>query len=45
LRRVEYGTVAKASVEVEFRQPPAAELRTLQHSGPQENEDTEEESR
>jgi ribosome maturation factor RimP len=45
LRRVEYGTVARASVEVEFRQPPAAELRTLQHSGPRENEDTEEESR
>ena len=45
LRRVEYRTVARAAVEVEFRQPPAAELRILEHSGLQENEDTKEESR
>jgi ribosome maturation factor RimP len=45
LRRVEYDTVAKAVVEVEFRQPPTAELRTLEHSGPQEDEDTKEEPR
>jgi ribosome maturation factor RimP len=30
LRRVEYRTVAKAAVEVEFRQPPAAELLLLE---------------
>ncbi|HEY0807990.1 MAG TPA: ribosome maturation factor RimP [Pseudonocardiaceae bacterium] len=29
LRRVEYATMAKAMVEVEFRQPPAAELQLL----------------
>ena len=31
VRRVEYTTVAKAMVEVEFRQPPAAELQLLSH--------------
>ena len=35
LRRVEYGTVARATVEVEFRQPPAAELLMLENSGRQ----------
>jgi ribosome maturation factor RimP len=46
LRRVEYHTVARAAVEVEFRQPPAAELLMLEH-GQQENnkKDTKEESR
>jgi ribosome maturation factor RimP len=32
LHRVEYHTVAKAMVEVEFRQPPAAELQMLAHA-------------
>lgn len=44
LRRVEYGTMAKATVEVEFRQPPAAELLMLENSGRQDK-DTKEESR
>ncbi|GGM38515.1 ribosome maturation factor RimP [Longimycelium tulufanense] len=33
LRRLEYEDVAKAVVEVEFRQPPAAELALLEHGG------------
>jgi len=33
LRRIEYRTVARAAVEVEFRQPPAAELQLLEHGG------------
>lgn len=33
LRRVEYRGVARAAVEVEFRQPPAAELLLLERSG------------
>lgn len=46
LRRVEYRTVARAAVEVEFRQPPAAELLMLAHGGQRENDkDTKEESR
>jgi ribosome maturation factor RimP len=32
LHRIEYHTVAKAMVEVEFRQPPAAELLILAHA-------------
>ena len=39
LRRVEYGTVARATVEVEFRQPPAAELQLLENSGRQPAQD------
>jgi ribosome maturation factor RimP len=48
LRRVEYRTVARAAVEVEFRQPPAAELLMLAKTGRQDDQqdkDTEEESR
>jgi ribosome maturation factor RimP len=48
LRRVEYRTVAKAMVEVEFRQPPAAELQLLcrgSDRGRQEEKDAKEESR
>lgn len=45
LRRVEYRAVAKASVEVEFRQPPAAELLLLENSGGHDNKDAKEESR
>jgi len=47
LRRVEYRTMAKAMVEVEFRQPPAAELLMLRHSGSpaNTNKDAKEESR
>ncbi len=48
LRRVEYGTVAKAMVEVEFRQPPAAELLLLSHgtaTGTREMKDAKEKSR
>jgi ribosome maturation factor RimP len=48
LRRVEYRTVAKAMVEVEFRQPPAAELQLLCRGsgrGRQEEKDAKEESR
>jgi ribosome maturation factor RimP len=44
LRRVEYRTVARAAVEIEFKQPPAAELLMLEHGGPQEK-DAKEESR
>ncbi|HVV23223.1 MAG TPA: ribosome maturation factor RimP [Pseudonocardiaceae bacterium] len=42
LRRVEYRTVARATVEVEFRQPPAAELLMLDNSS---KRDAKEESR
>jgi ribosome maturation factor RimP len=47
LRRIEYRTVARATVEVEFRQPPAAELLMLENSGRQSstNKDAKEESR
>jgi len=48
LRRVEYATVAKAMVEVEFRQPPAAELQLLSHRGRRDEnaeKDAKEESR
>jgi ribosome maturation factor RimP len=45
LRRVEYRTVARAAVEVEFRQPPAAELLMLEHGGQQAEKDAKEESR
>jgi ribosome maturation factor RimP len=45
LRRVEYRTVAKAAVEIEFRQPPAAELLLLERSGGQDDKDAKEESR
>lgn len=45
LRRVEYRTVARAAVEVEFRQPPAAELLLLEHSGRHDEKDAKEESR
>jgi ribosome maturation factor RimP len=45
LRRVEYRTVAKAAVEIEFRQPPAAELLLLERSGGQDDKDAREESR
>jgi ribosome maturation factor RimP len=30
LRRVDYASVAKAAVEIEFRQPPSAELLLLE---------------
>jgi ribosome maturation factor RimP len=33
LRRVDYRSVSKAVVEVEFRQPPAAELQLLERGG------------
>jgi ribosome maturation factor RimP len=46
LRRVRYSTVARATVEVEFRQPPAAELLMLERSSQhQPKKDTKEESR
>lgn len=46
LRRVDYATVARAVVEVEFRQPPAAELLLLQRAGGTEpGHTTEEEPR
>jgi ribosome maturation factor RimP len=45
LRRVDYRTVARATVEVEFRQPPAAELLMLENSGRQQDKDAKEESR
>lgn len=46
LRRVEYRSVARATVEVEFRQPPAAELLMLENSGRQDTKkDAKEESR
>ena len=46
LRRVEYRTMAKAMVEVEFRQPPAAELLLLESGSRRQNKkDAEEESR
>lgn len=45
LRRVDYRTVARATVEVEFRQPPAAELLMLENSGRQHDRDAKEESR
>lgn len=45
LRRVEYRTVARAAVEVEFRQPPAAELLLLENSGRHDEKDAKEESR
>jgi ribosome maturation factor RimP len=45
LRRVEYRTVAKATVEVEFRQPPAAELLLLENRGRHDKKDAKEESR
>ena len=45
LRRVEYRTMARAMVEVEFRQPPAAELLMLRHSGSPEKKDAKEEPR
>jgi hypothetical protein len=37
--------VARAAVEIEFRQPPAAELLLLSGSGRQDEKDTKEESR
>jgi ribosome maturation factor RimP len=47
VRRVEYRTMAKAMVEVEFRQPPAAELQLLSNrdGGQREKKDAKEESR
>jgi ribosome maturation factor RimP len=39
LRRVEYAAVARAAVEVEFRQPPAAELLMLENSGRRTKQD------
>jgi ribosome maturation factor RimP len=44
LRRVDYRTMARAAVEVEFRQPPAAELLLLERSGRQHTQDAKEES-
>jgi ribosome maturation factor RimP len=39
LRRVRYAELRRAVVEVEFRQPPAAELAALDGSGPQDLEE------
>lgn len=37
LRRVDYASVARAAVEIEFRQPPSAELLLLERSGADQN--------
>ena len=39
LRRVGYAELRRAVVEVEFRQPPAAELTALDGPGPQDLEE------
>ena len=41
VRRVDYASVAKAAVEIEFRQPPSAELLLLERGSAQDTTDAE----
>ena len=42
LRRVDYASVARAAVEIEFRQPPSAELLLLEHGSTTTTQDNKE---